>query len=105
MALKKSEVTKYKAKLEELREQIKKALDRCNAEVKQPDEATGYSQHQADQGTDDSDRRINLEITSEPIKESIAMFAERADSLGYLGRNGYDLDGIFFDVNLLETEI
>jgi len=33
------------------------------------------------------------------------MFAERADSLGYLGRNGYDLDGIFFDVNLLETEI
>jgi len=47
----------------------------------------------------------NLEITSDPINESIAMFAERADSLGYLGRNGYDLDGIFFDVNLLETEI
>jgi len=47
----------------------------------------------------------NLEITSDPIDESIAMFAERADSLGYLGRNGYDLDGIFFDVNLLESEI
>ena len=47
----------------------------------------------------------NLEITSNPIDESIAMFAERADSLGYLGRNGYDLEGIFFDVNLLETEL
>ncbi len=47
----------------------------------------------------------NLEITSDPIDESIAMFAERADSLGYLGRNGYDLDGIFFDVNSLETKI
>ena len=47
----------------------------------------------------------NLEITSDPINESIAMFAERSDSLGYLGRDGYDLDGIFFDVNLLETEI
>ena len=45
----------------------------------------------------------NLEITSDPIDESIAMFAERADSLGYLGRNGYDLDGIFFDISSLET--
>ena len=47
----------------------------------------------------------NLEITTELIDESIAMFAERADSLGYLGRNGYDLDGIFFDISLLETKI
>ena len=29
-------------------------------------------------------------------------FAERADSLGYLGRTGYNLDGIFYqpDLNL-----
>ena len=47
----------------------------------------------------------NLEITSDPITESIEIFAERANSLGYLGRGGYDLDGIFFDLNLLETEI
>ena len=41
----------------------------------------------------------NLEITSDPIKNSITIFAERADSLGYLGRNGYNLDGIYFDIN------
>jgi NitT/TauT family transport system substrate-binding protein len=41
----------------------------------------------------------NLEITSDPIANSIEVFAKRSDSLGYLGRNGYDLDGIFFDIN------
>ena len=44
----------------------------------------------------------NLEITSNPIKNSVLTFAERADSLGYLGRDGYNLDGIFYqpDLNL-----
>ena len=37
----------------------------------------------------------NLEITYDPINESIYTFAERADSLGYLGRNGYDISEIF----------
>jgi NitT/TauT family transport system substrate-binding protein len=46
----------------------------------------------------------NLEITSDPISDSIEIFAERANSLGYLGRNGYDLDGIFFDDYLSETK-
>ncbi|MEK6865710.1 MAG: ABC transporter substrate-binding protein [Thermoproteota archaeon] len=41
----------------------------------------------------------NLEITSDPIVSSINTFAKRADSLGYLGRHGYSLDGIFFDIN------
>ena len=40
----------------------------------------------------------NLEITSDPIVSSIHTFAKRADSLGYLGRHGYSLDGIFFDI-------
>jgi len=40
----------------------------------------------------------NLEITSDPIDESIYIFAERADSLGYLGRHGYDLEGLFYNV-------
>ena len=42
----------------------------------------------------------NLIITSDPIKNSVLTFAERADSLGYLGRSGYNLDGIFYDVDL-----
>jgi len=39
----------------------------------------------------------NISITSDPIKNSVIIFAERADSLGYLGRSGYNLDGIFYN--------
>ena len=46
-----------------------------------------------------SEALSNLEITSDPIVSSIHTFAKRADSLGYLGRHGYSLDGIFFDIN------
>jgi len=42
----------------------------------------------------------NLTITDDPIKNSVFIFAERADSLGYLGRSGYNLDGIFYNVDL-----
>jgi len=42
----------------------------------------------------------NLTITADPIKNSVFTFAERADSLGYLGRSGYNLDGIFYNVDL-----
>ena len=64
MPLKKSEITKFKKRLEELRAQLTHSLRGSTAEVKTPDEATGYSQHQADQGTDDFDRTISLEVTS-----------------------------------------
>ncbi len=64
MALKKAQIANFKKILEELRDHILKSLVGTTAEVKTPDEATGYSQHQADQGTDDFDRTINLEVTS-----------------------------------------
>jgi NitT/TauT family transport system substrate-binding protein len=38
----------------------------------------------------------NLQITYDPIESSIYTFAERANSLGYLGREGYNLEGIFY---------
>ena len=47
----------------------------------------------------------NLEITYEPIKSSILTFAERADSLGYLGRSGYNLDGLFYNENISQNSI
>src|SRR6516225_2184110 len=68
MPLSKTDVQKYKKRLEDLKNQISHALSNCTAEVKKPDEATGYSQHQADQGTDDFDRRISLEVTSREYK-------------------------------------
>jgi len=48
----------------------------------------------------------NIAITADPLPNSVFTFAERADALGYLGRNGYDLSGIFpyFDINSLEEE-
>ena len=64
MALKKAEVAKFKKRLEEMRNQLVHSLQGSTAEVKTPEEATGYSQHQADQGTDDFDRTISLEVTS-----------------------------------------
>lgn len=49
----------------------------------------------------------NLQITSDPIESSIYTFAERANTLGYLGREGYVLDGIFFTepLNSVKKEI
>lgn len=64
MPLKKNEVTKFKQKLEEMRAQLTHTLKGTTQEVKTPDEATGYSQHQADQGTDDFERTISLEVTN-----------------------------------------
>ena len=48
----------------------------------------------------------NLVITADPLPDSVFSFAERADALGYLGRNGYDLSEIFlyFDINSLMEE-
>ena len=46
----------------------------------------------------------NIVITADPKPNSVISFAQKADALGYLGRNGYDLSGIFysFDTNSLE---
>ncbi len=38
----------------------------------------------------------NLQITDDPLLDSIYLFAEQADSLGYLGRHGYDISEIFY---------
>ncbi len=65
MVLKKAEIARFKKRLEEMRRQLTHSLQSSTAEVKTPDEATGYSQHQADQGTDDFDRTISLELTTQ----------------------------------------
>ena len=39
----------------------------------------------------------SLEITSDPVSDSVHVFAKRADELGYLGRDGYNLAGIFYE--------
>jgi DnaK suppressor protein len=64
MSLNKEQIEGFKKKLEELRAHLVHTLQGTTKEVKRPDESTGYSQHQADQGTDDFDRTISLELTS-----------------------------------------
>ena len=65
MPLKKNDVEKFKKRLLEMQSHMTRLLQGSAEEVKKPDEATGYSQHQADQGTDDFDRTITLEVTSQ----------------------------------------
>lgn len=62
--MKEMEIEKFKKRLLELRAQLTHTLEGATKEVKTPDEATGYSQHQADQGSDDFDRIVSLEVTS-----------------------------------------
>lgn len=85
MSLKKSEIAKFKKRLEELRDQLTKTLKGSAADVKTPDEATGYSQHQADQGTDDFDRTISLEVTTREynILRSIERALEKIEENTY----------------------
>lgn len=85
MPLKKSDIAKFKKRLEEIRKQISHSLKGSTAEVKTPDEATGYSQHQADQGTDDFDRTISLEVTSREynILRQIERALEKIDENTY----------------------
>jgi len=48
----------------------------------------------------------NILITADPKPQSVFSFAEKADALGYLGRNGYDLSEIFysFDTNSIPED-
>ncbi|MFZ0564597.1 MAG: TraR/DksA family transcriptional regulator [Chlamydiales bacterium] len=64
MALSKTQIAQFKERLEQMKAQLTRTLEGTTQEVKRPDEATGYSQHQADQGTDDFDRTISLEVTT-----------------------------------------
>lgn len=85
MALKKADIMKFKKRLEEMRSQLTHSLRGSTAEVKTPDEATGYSQHQADQGTDDFDRTISLELTTKEynILRQIERALEKIDENTY----------------------
>ncbi len=76
MPLKKNEIENFKKQLEELHKQLTRQLQGQTEEVKKPDEATGYSQHQADEGTDDFDRTISLEVTNQEY--SLLRQVERA---------------------------
>ena len=76
MRLKKEEIEKFKKRLLELRQQITKSVKETTEGVKEIEESRGYSQHQADEGTDDFDKTISLEVSSQEF--SILKQVDRA---------------------------
>ena len=64
MALNKTEIEKFKTILEKLRTKIFKNLEETTKNVTRNDEKKGYSQHQADEGTDDFEKNINIEVSN-----------------------------------------
>lgn len=64
MRFSKNELEVFKNRLTGLKNQVTHTLEGSSEEIKKPDEATGYSQHQADQGTDDFDRQMSLELSN-----------------------------------------
>lgn len=67
MTLKKSDIERFKKRLEEMRAQLTHLLRESSEDVKSVEEAKGYSQHQADEGTDDFNRTISLEVSSKEL--------------------------------------
>lgn len=68
MPLKKSDIERFKKRLLELKSQYTQLVRHVSEEVKAPEDAKGYSQHQADEGTDDFDRSISLQVSDEEFK-------------------------------------
>lgn len=66
MALSKADIANYKERLEKMRDQILFSLHGASENAKSSSESGhGYSQHQADQGTDDFERTVSLELSSQ----------------------------------------
>ena len=68
MALTQAEINRFKERLEKMRDQMTHLIRETNEDVKSLDETKGYSQHQADEGTDDFNRTITLEVTSKELE-------------------------------------
>lgn len=68
MPLKKNEIEKFKHALLKLRAEMTKLVQEASKDVKNENQTKGYSQHQADEGTDDFDRSVTLQLTDKELK-------------------------------------
>jgi DnaK suppressor protein len=64
MAFKKKELEEIKERLLQLKRQLGISLKSVSNDVKTSEESKGYSQHQADEGTDDFGQTISIEVSS-----------------------------------------
>ena len=65
MALTKTQIDQFKKRLNMLKFQLTRSVKVASEDAKASDESKGYSQHQADEGTDDFGRTINFEISNQ----------------------------------------
>jgi DnaK suppressor protein len=63
MRFKKDELQQFKKQLLALRAQLTESISEAKEGVKEADESKGYSQHQADEGTNAFDKTITLEVS------------------------------------------
>jgi DnaK suppressor protein len=65
MSISQSDIEKFRLRLLEMRRQMTESLEVSTADAKNVDDENAYSQHQADQGTDDFNRSVSLELSSQ----------------------------------------
>ena len=87
MALKKADIQKFKIRLEQMRDQLTHLVRGANEDVKSSAESKGYSQHQADEGTDDFVRSVSMELSNKEF--GLLRQIERA--LGKIEENTYGI--------------
>ncbi|KAG6558742.1 General stress protein 16O [Candidatus Rhabdochlamydia oedothoracis] len=85
MVLTKEQITKFKNRLEELKAQMTHLIRDTIEDVRATDEIKGYSQHQADEGTDDFNRTINLQLSGNEreILQKIEIALDKIDQGTY----------------------
>lgn len=68
MPLKKEEIEEFKKQLLDLKKHLSRVVQGVSEDVKSLEEYKGYSQHQADEGTDDFGRTVSLEVSSKEVE-------------------------------------
>lgn len=68
MPLKPAEIEHFKKVLEGLKDEMTRQVHEESEDLKNEKDAKGYSQHQADEGTDDFNRNLSLQLTDKEIK-------------------------------------
>lgn len=68
MPLKPKEIEHFKEELLKLKNQMARVVQGVSEDVKSLEESKGYSQHQADEGTDDFGRTISLELSNKELE-------------------------------------
>lgn len=67
MGLAEEQIEEFRTQLYALKKEYESALKGNSEDVKSTDEGKGTSQHQADQGTDDFDKTISIELSSKEM--------------------------------------